>query len=1210
MAHPEERDILRHLEMLARVKPSAESTARAMDRVRAQLTAQSGASKPSASPHIIRFLALKPALKIAVAAIVIMTVTLSVLFWDRQPGQLPGVLPSPDGQSVQYAARVEREAAQIEALIANQDVSGFLSLLATGLPESKVLVAHSLAGLDRGLLEELDRSRIIPALMAEAQTWIGNDVDNPFMSAAEQIQQRLADPALSADSQTTMQLNAQAEGIDSELQDILSGLVLDARTDAPIANAWVEILSGANYRIQTDKNGFYAINALDLKGKYQMRVVAQGYLVSKQDGRLPVVTIDPDSSVVRDFRLRPGCMVDVEVINEAGEAVKDVQLLASWLGSDHENDVAQPVRTAQDGRATVGAFEPSETVYMLTTMCDDFAPHHTNVKCSDPDTSKFVQIQLRPGQEVSGLALYEDGLPAQGLNIIAKPNWWHSKHWPGGSRVADTGQFSLRGIVPGSYSIYALVPGQGYAMSVDQVKLPLDAGEVFELTVPRGSPQSLASLDLHIQWQGQEQPGDVLVLAYSLDDTYVFSRKQIKNGVPTFTIDGLVPGSYALYFDGLGIREYFEPEVAAPGEPVHVSLEYHPSPTISGLVVSAATGEPIDTFEIGLMKLRRLPNMSIQEDPYKQVTPFMQAQGEFSLKATGTGTYQLRVTAAGFVPAWSEEINTDEDAFPIIEMVTGGRIQGRILNESGQLVSGAEITQLPSDAFGQSVHQGLIVQEERSVLSAQGLFTLENVPEGLHRLTVTAPQYSTKVLDRIEVINGQTTAGLDIVLSASSTVEGMVYDAEGLPEPDVALVVYDASRPRADGHQDANLKLATVVSDAQGFYRIEGLPETLCYVERSKSDSSFGVVRRAIRPQIGQTYRLDMGQGSKIMGMLIVDGQALANQRILLADPERPSIGAFQCYAQTDSVGSFVFPGVPVGRYAVYYAQGAPLTRWIKVETVQVDQEDIDLGVIPRPLSALAVELTSTIPINADDWTIWLQQGHGLLGGPVGQATKPINGRAVVTHVPTGQFTIVARNSQGRHVRQSLELTAPGESIYVAMPIPAGSASITGSLLTGPAQSLLLFNEDTSLVIRIDTAQESYTITDLPAGHYYLSNSFFAQTVPLATLDLSAGQHRTLDIDSSDWFSLGQGLLSVEVLTEQGHPLDAAEAWLETQEAQIKPMYISPQEYVFVAPVGQYTLHITHPGFTAHRESVAIVANDIMALYPERPVVRVQLRDQ
>ena len=57
MAHPKERDILRHLEMLARVKPSAESTERAMDRVREQLLSQSAMSQPSRPPRIIRILA-------------------------------------------------------------------------------------------------------------------------------------------------------------------------------------------------------------------------------------------------------------------------------------------------------------------------------------------------------------------------------------------------------------------------------------------------------------------------------------------------------------------------------------------------------------------------------------------------------------------------------------------------------------------------------------------------------------------------------------------------------------------------------------------------------------------------------------------------------------------------------------------------------------------------------------------------------------------------------------------------------------------------------------------------------------------------------------------------------------------------------------------------------------------------------------------------
>ena len=381
-------------------------------------------------------------------------------------------------------------------------------------------------------------------------------------------------------------------------------------------------------------------------------------------------------------------------------------------------------------------------------------------------------------------------------------------------------------------------------------------------------------------------------------------------------------------------------------------------------------------------------------------------------------------------------------------------------------------------------------------------------------------------------------------------------------------------------------------------------------MERSKIDRSFGVVRRAIVPQKGQLYTLDMGQGTQVMGMLVVDGQALANQRILLADPEHPSTGTFQCYAQTDSVGSFVFRGVPVGRYAVYYPQGTGLPTWIRAASAQVNQEDIDLGVIPAALSTVTVELTSSVPLSSDEWTVWLQQGWSLLGSPVGQAAQTGNGRAVLRNVPLGQFSLVARNGQGRHVRQLIEVTVPGTDLDIAMAIPAGNTSLRGSIRADSVPSLLLFNEDASLIIRIDTAQTSYAITGLPAGHYYLSNSVFTQSVPLETFDLAAGQQRILDIDTSNWLSLGQGLLSVEVLTDQGHPLGDADTWLETPAGPIRPLYRSPQEYVFTAPVGEYTLHVTHAGFAPHRSQVEIVANDIIALYPERPVVRVQLQAQ
>jgi hypothetical protein len=150
MSNIEDRDLLRHLEMISRVKPSEESTQRAMDKVRRQILTGS-VPKPSAGPRIIRFIRSNPAIKVAVAACIVVAVTLTVVWYRPQPTNRYVATDIPSSGSTPPAIQpvaqdLPAQLKHVEALYTDRNVDGLIDLLGPVRLDPKVvaLAAQSL----------------------------------------------------------------------------------------------------------------------------------------------------------------------------------------------------------------------------------------------------------------------------------------------------------------------------------------------------------------------------------------------------------------------------------------------------------------------------------------------------------------------------------------------------------------------------------------------------------------------------------------------------------------------------------------------------------------------------------------------------------------------------------------------------------------------------------------------------------------------------------------------------------------------------------------------------------------------------------------------------------------------------------------------------------------------------------------------------------
>ncbi len=173
----------------------------------------------------------------------------------------------------------------------------------------------------------------------------------------------------------------------------------------------------------------------------------------------------------------------------------------------------------------------------------------------------------------------------------------------------------------------------------------------------------------------------------------------------------------------------------------------------------------------------------------------------------------------------------------------------------GEAVSGAKVIPLSKACGNKGTTRDVFVSEEGAVETISGEFTLKHLPAGTETLKVAHPMYAFSISEGVEVVDGQTTEDVKLVLRKGATVEGYVYDTDGEPEAGVALYVQDADNYGGSADEREG-RLGTAITDSNGFYRVSGLPEKICSVRREKEWQSLGVVRRALMPKSGEVHEL------------------------------------------------------------------------------------------------------------------------------------------------------------------------------------------------------------------------------------------------------------------------------------------------------------------------------------------------------------------
>ncbi len=992
----------------------------------------------------------------------------------------------------------------------------------------------------------------------------------------------------------------------------LSGLITDAITGEPVTDARIYISVPTVHNTTTDANGFYSFESIDRYGDCSITVFSKQY-IGITDWDRERILLEKDKQMVRHFELERGCQIQLRVVDEAGEPIEKARFVSTLLADKDKRYVGDRSwrdRTDAEGYMLLGGFKPAETPYLITTthrvegeMVErrgmkmhmtywDYAPEPLEVTLTDPNVIEYREIVLQKGLEVRGYAEYLDGVPAGDMRIGAEPDWWHSHNVPENYLVDANGYFTLKYVVPETYSIHAQFPenpeGSSRSLTVKEIELPLQDGELLVVTIPERSPGSLVAIRGKVVFADGIKPRYISITAQAPQLMSAFAdlgQDRSDNLREEFVIDRLEPGVYRLSFRGGGIEEKIVYNVQAPSEGFVIELAMKKKMNLKGKVVEGATGKPIIDFKI----------MVYGKRDWRQVS---NAEGKFDLEVTGSENRKVIVSADGYASKVSEPIIPDSNEWAVIELGIGGAIEGTVVDERGTPIEGASISYRYKRSRDESPDGKLITTSD-----ANGLFVVEQIPveQNLQWYVIEHPEYA-KELKLIEVAGDMVTE-TEIVLSSGGSVEGYVYDEHGRPVPETTVYFMDESH--FSYWNENRSRLSAVQTDEQGYYRVDHLPEQLCFGFRGNPDpvKANDATLTSIIPRIGQVRRLDFGGQWQASGRLLQDGEPLADTRMMLSGNTAGHETAFTAYATTDSSGRFIFRGIPSGRRYLYWSIPGLRSwgKWSEIGLFDFDSGvDVELGDLEVVLGQLSIELIHKEPNEPlDQLEISVQRySEKVFWGRRAGTLMPRSGvsdKYVFSHLTPGMYEVIAHRQSYPTVRKVFAIERLQYEQEIDLLIPSGSSSLSGKVNAsdpkGIQVSLMLRSINQEITMGIQPAADgSYEIANLPAGEYIIGRASVAlsRQSKIKEVSLKSGENKKLDIEVDSIGRKDDGYLVVVVVTEEGLPLAGAKVWLEKGSESIYPHFDSDKSRSFAGNAGEYILYAQYPGYKNVQQKVRI----------------------
>jgi hypothetical protein len=495
----------------------------------------------------------------------------------------------------------------------------------------------------------------------------------------------------------------------------ISGILVDANTSQPVPRARVAIASVTQRdnptTVITGGEGRFSFANLG-PGKYTLTAQARGYLAqsfNQHEQFSSSVAVGPnlDSSNLI-FRLPPEGSISGVVIDEAGEAVRDAEVLLYVIGSSGGE---QAVRSR--GRTTT----------------DDEGAYHFG--------------HLAPGRYL--------------VAVVTRP--WYAQNQPRGGTAANAEETALdprldvaypvtfNGSATDSGAAAPLVLGRGDNVTADITLQPVQA---LHVRVPRDNP---------------EQGGYAAIELRLFDGPLAVQMVQIRTFRPgRDDLISVAPGHYTIkHFppNGAGVGELSrDVDISTSGE-LDDSQGTSYVPVRGKMQLDPGTAQGQVSLQLLNKKSKQVATERVGSDGEVVFKQGM-APGSYEVSlSSSSGVYVKSISATGATTKGrTVEIRPGNAVKLVISATTGeGEIKGTAQRE-GKPVGGAMIVLVPADP----VHNQVLFRRDQS--DTDGTFTISAVVPGAYTLLAIENGWDLE-WTRPEVLRNYLAAGAALQVQAN-----------------------------------------------------------------------------------------------------------------------------------------------------------------------------------------------------------------------------------------------------------------------------------------------------------------------------------------------------------------------------------------------------------------------------------------------------------
>ncbi|HEY4057724.1 MAG TPA: carboxypeptidase regulatory-like domain-containing protein [Kofleriaceae bacterium] len=696
----------------------------------------------------------------------------------------------------------------------------------------------------------------------------------------------------------------------------LSGTIVDARTNAPIAGARVLVMRdeqaespGAARYAQSDEKGAFRAPRL-LPGRYTARVQDKhGYGIS--DGSTLIGLGQSVDGVV--VKVWPALRVIGKVVRADTHEVCKEGTFNIYSSSTGEYRAAA---ADDDGTITIEGVLPS--TYRIDGGCPGYvdASPRREIVVKDKDVTG-VTIEVTAAARIVGTVKRKDGSVVDGAQIQGR-----SVALAAGQKDAWV---SDRALPDGSYELADLQP-YTYSLEVSTLNdMPAhDAEKVTAKAAETVTHDFVLDDTAKITGMLVDQTGvalaDTEVRAFPEEER----RGMWWSGAPTrtdatgaFTIDSLRPGTYrvqALRDDFTALKKPGTTDDDKQGEVVVVTADKptvvklvveSPNGTISGTVVDAS-GSPVGDAFLASAKESDAAGASSsvegtrEEQWWGVEKPTLAApDGTFTLKKLAPGTYTVRAYRRGGGEAVVEHIAVN---------TKGARLQIRATGSIAGTAQGQ-----PSERLSIKVSElSTGFEREEQFFHSDGAFTIHDLPPGAYRVVANGDS-STGQTD-VALASGEAKTGVTIIMQALVTLTGRMVDLR-TKQPIAGMYVYARLAQGAGTMQwDDD---PTHLSDATGAFTVVRVPQNKVQINaiaRDWQDSKYGFMRVFRDLTTATTSTIDIGE-IRMLEKRVKEGETTGELGINFKDP--PPGADYATYrwevSFVDPTGPAATSGIKVG---------------------------------------------------------------------------------------------------------------------------------------------------------------------------------------------------------------------------------------------------------------------------------------------------------